>query len=159
MIFSYVRYEIEPTATIPSGEIYRPRIPVRIIGPKRSVQVFGLLDTGADHVFLSASLAELLGIEASGNVETASGAGGHEIDVWSGLVQIEISQGDETHRWSAHVGFLVGDENPPVAFLGHAGFLEHFMATFDYGDRKVELNAKGDIGSRVELPSAPVAGV
>jgi len=146
MIFSYVRYEIEPTATIPSGEIYRPRIPVRIVGPRRSVQIFGLLDTGADHVFLSASLAELLGIEPSGDLETASGAGGHEFDVWPGSVEIELSQGGETHRWSAQVGFLVGDANPPVAFLGHAGFLEYFTAVFDYGERKVELNTKGDFG-------------
>jgi hypothetical protein len=144
MNFSYVRYEIEPTATIPSGEIYRPRIPVRIIGPKRSLQIFGLLDTGADHVFLSASLAELLGIEPSGHAETASGAGGHEIDVWPGFVEIEISQGGETIRWAAQVGFLAGDENPPVAFLGHAGFLEYFMAVFDYGEREVELTTKGD---------------
>jgi hypothetical protein len=144
MNFSYVRYEIEPTATIPSGEVYRPRIPIRIIGPKRSLQIFGLLDTGADHVFLSASLGEIIGIQASSEIETAQGAGGHEIDVWPASVEIEISQGGRTHRWLAIVGFLASDDDPPVAFLGNSGFLEFFAANFDYRENQVELQYKED---------------
>jgi predicted aspartyl protease len=91
MNFSYVRYELDPTATIPAGEVCRPRIPIRVVGPKRSLQVFGLLDTGADHVFLSASIAKQLGIVPTADSETAHGAGGHEIDVWPGKVQIELT--------------------------------------------------------------------
>jgi hypothetical protein len=144
MIYSYVRYLMEPTPTIPSGEVYRPRVPIRISGPKRSVQIFGLLDTGADHVFVSESLAEVLGVEISGESGSASDAGGHEIDVWPGSVEIEISQTSQTLRWRADVGFLAGDDDPPIAFLGHVGFLEYFKAIFDYGERTVELIPKGD---------------
>jgi hypothetical protein len=142
MIFPYVRYELDPTATIPSGEVYRPRIPIRIVGPKRSLKVFGLLDTGADHVFLSASIATQLGIEPAVRSEIAHGAGGHEIDVWPSKVEIEITDGIDTYRWSADVGFLVSDDDPPVAFLGNVGFLEHFRATFDYEVHIVELTLK-----------------
>jgi len=71
MIFSYVRYQVELTPTIPSGEVYRPMVPIRLIGPNASVQVFGLLDTGADHVFVSASLARVLGIDVSDEAEQA----------------------------------------------------------------------------------------
>jgi hypothetical protein len=142
MIFSYVRYELDPTATISSGEVYRPRIPVRIIGPKRSLQIFGLLDTGADHVFLSASIAEQLGIEASTRSETAYGAGGHEIDVWPSRIEIEVTDGVQILRWPAEIGFLVSDDDPPVAFLGNVGFLEYFTAVFDYEERMVKLEPK-----------------
>ena len=69
MIFSYVKYKIAPTKTIPSGEIHRPLIPIRIIGPKGEVEVFGLLDTGADNVFVSASLAEILGTDVNDEAE------------------------------------------------------------------------------------------
>ena len=140
MIFPYVRYELEPTRTIPSGEIYRPLIPIRIFGPNRSIQVLGLLDTGADHVFVSASLAEVLGIEASRKTETACGAGGHEVAMWPGSVDIQIVQGRESYRWRTLVGFLVGVDEPPIAYLGHVGFLEHFRASFDFGARSVELS-------------------
>ena len=145
MNFSYVRYEFDPTPTIPSGEVYRPRIPIRIIGPERSVQIFGLLDTGADHVFISASLAEMLGLDPTGEWEVASGAGGHEIDVWSGSVEIEVAQGAQVHRWQAVVGFLVDQDDPPIAYLGHVGFLEYFKASFDFAERTIELIPKESI--------------
>jgi hypothetical protein len=144
MIFSYVRYELDPTAAIPHGAVYRPRIPIRITGPKRSLQIFGLLDTGADHVFLSASVAAELGILPTQNVETAFGAGGHEIDVWPGEVEIELTDGKETLRWAAQVGFLGTNDDPPVAFLGNVGFLEYFQATFDYDEQSIELEPKED---------------
>jgi hypothetical protein len=137
MIFSYVKYKIAPTKTIPSGEIHRPLIPIRIIGPKGEVEVFGLLDTGADNVFVSASLAEILGTDVNDEAEKAIGAAGHEIDVWPGSVEIEIAQ--DSHRWPVEAGFLVGDDDPPIAYLGHAGFLEHFRATFDTKNWLIEL--------------------
>lgn len=145
MIFSYVRYELAPTATIPSGEVYRPRIPIKIVGPNCSLQVFGLLDTGADHVFLSASIADQLGIKSTEESEIAHGAGGHDIDVWPGNVEIEVSDGIQTFRWPAEVGFLVSDDDTPIAFLGNVGFLEHFTAIFDYVEQTVELLPKPTI--------------
>jgi hypothetical protein len=47
------------------------------------------------------------------------------------------------------VGFLVGDDEPPVAFLGNVGFLEHFTAVFDYVERRIRLEPKA-----VELQSS-----
>ncbi len=139
MIFSYVRYKVELTPTIPSGEVYRPMVPIRLIGPKSSVQVFGLLDTGADHVFVSMSLADTLGIDVGNESEQALGAGGHSIEVRTGSIEIEITQNGERLRWSVAVGFLAGDDYPPIAYLGHAGFLENFTAVFDTTEWSIEL--------------------
>jgi hypothetical protein len=139
MIFSYVRYNVEPTRTIPSAEVHRPMIPVRLIGPKADIQVFGLLDTGADNVFVSASLADVLGVETRGEVESALGAGGHALDVWPGSVEIEVAKDGECYRWPVEIGFLSGDDDPPVAYLGHAGFLEYFNTNFNTEDWLVEL--------------------
>jgi hypothetical protein len=139
MIFPYLRYKVRPTPTIPSGEIYRPLIPIRIYGPTAVVDVFGLIDTGADNVFVSASVARALGIDMSGRVEQALGAGGHEIDVWPVSIEIEIERGKESYRWQANVGFLAGKDDPPLAYLGHSGFLEYFNAFFDTQDWWFEL--------------------
>jgi Aspartyl protease len=143
MIFPYRRYQIDPTPTIPSGEAYRPLVPIRVFGPSRSVQLFGLLDTGADNVFLSASLAEILGIDLSPDADLAHAAGGHELDVRSG--SIEIAQNGESYRWSLFAGFLNSDDEPAVAFLGHAGFLENLNADFNGAARTIELTADGRV--------------
>lgn len=63
MIFPYVRHKVDPSLAIPSGEVARPEVPIRIIGPKGIAELSGLIDTGADHVFFPVSLAELRGIE------------------------------------------------------------------------------------------------
>lgn len=146
MILPYVRYEVEPTKTIPSGTVYRPLIPIRFIGPARSASAFGLLDTGADHVFVSAALADLLGVEPDSTVETALGAGGQEVDVRTASLEIEVEFGDQAFRWSTPVGILVNDYGLPSAYLGHAGFLEYFQATFDGDARAVELTPNQRLG-------------
>jgi hypothetical protein len=54
MIFPYVRYQVEESSAIPSGEISRPEIPIRVIGPKAVVKADGLIDTGADQYWTRA---------------------------------------------------------------------------------------------------------
>jgi hypothetical protein len=149
MIFPYVRYEVDPTAAIPSGIIHRPLIPIRLIGRTGVVEVFGLLDTGADHVFVSASLAQVLGVDISGPAESALGAAGHEVETRSGSLEIQIAQGAESYRWLTAVGFLVGDDDPPITYLGRAGFLEYFHATFDGEAQTVELIPNAHLIGRV----------
>jgi len=148
MIFSYVRHRVDSSPAIPSGEIARPEIPVRIIGPSGFVEVTGLLDTGADHVFLSILLAELLGIEIDDEpAAAAEGAGGHELKIWPGEVELELSGDGQTYCWRAHVGFIESGDDPAAAYLGHAGFLEYFKASFDYREQAVELIPKSDFGA------------
>jgi hypothetical protein len=80
-----------------------------------------------------------LGIDLTGESEGALGAGSHELNSWPGSVEIEIKQGRESYRWRTVVGFLAGHDDPPLAYLGQAGFLEHFNATFDTENWTVEL--------------------
>jgi predicted aspartyl protease len=145
MIFSYVRHRVDPSSAIPSGEVARPEVPIRVIGPAGSVELSGLIDTGADHIFFPVLLADMLGIELT-NVrgETAEGAGGHQLKLWPAEVEIEISGDGRTYRWRAHVGFIEGSDDSAAAYLGHAGFLEYFTATFDSSQLTVELNAHDD---------------
>jgi hypothetical protein len=143
MKFPYVRHSVDISPAISSGEIARPEVPIRITGPDGAIEVLGLLDTGADHVFFSVLIADLLGIEIDDEpAESAEGAGGHELKIWPGEIEIEITGDGQTHRWRAHVGFIESGEDPAAAYLGHAGFLEFFSANFDYRQQTVELIAK-----------------
>ncbi len=146
MIFSYVRHHVDISPAIPTGEVARPEIPIRIAGPGGSIEVVGLIDTGADHVFLSVLLAELLGIEYDVEpAESAEGAGGHELKIWPGEVDLEISGDGESHRWHAQVGFIESRDDPAAAYLGQSGFLEFFKAEFDYKRQTIELVANGSL--------------
>lgn len=148
MIFPYIRHRVDTSSAIPVGEIARPEIPIRVRGPQGSIEITALIDTGADHVFLSVHLAELLGVEIDESpAESAAGAGGNELKIWPGDVEIEIWQAAEAYRWRVPVGFIESGEDLAAAYLGHLGFLEHFTATFDYVEQTVELLPKATIGS------------
>ena len=140
MIFPYVRHHVDESSAIPSGEIARPEILIRIIGPSGVVEASGLIDTGADQVFLPALLADVLGIEFDAHeTEGARGAGGHELTVWPSEVELEIVGDDQSYRWLVQVGFIESEDDLAPAYLGHAGFLEFFRATFDGDAQTVEL--------------------
>jgi hypothetical protein len=139
MIFPYVHYRLDPTSIIPTSEVYRPEIRIKVFGPRRSLTISAIVDTGADHVFLSAPVATAIGADLTGDSESALAAGGHETDVWPGSVEIEIRQSNEFYRWPVTIAFLGGNDDPPIAYLGQAGFLEYFTANFGGERQTVEL--------------------
>jgi hypothetical protein len=69
----------------------------------------------------------------------AEGAGGQEMKMWPGQVELEIVYEGQSYRWLVEAGFIKGEDYLAPAFLGHAGFLEHFRATFDGEAQTVEL--------------------
>jgi hypothetical protein len=136
--FPYRPYEVAaPRGQTGTVTVYRPTIPVRIIGPTDQRVVVALLDTGADQTVLPASIRERVGVDVD-PVATVQfrGVGGELLTATYGTVAIEISDGAERARWSAPVAFLEGTS---LILLGHAGFLEYFVATFDGKHRHVTL--------------------
>ena len=64
MRFSYRAFEVWPTPARPHvSVIYRPMVPVHVIGPKGESAVLGLVDTGADETLLPAFLIDPLGLD------------------------------------------------------------------------------------------------
>jgi hypothetical protein len=140
MIFPYVRHNVDPSQAIPSGEVARPEVPIRVIGPDGAVELSGLNDTGADHVFLPIVLAELLDLEVGAEpADAAEGAGGHQLRVWSGEVEIEISGDAQAYRWRTQVGFIESGDDPAAAYFCLVGFLEHLKAIFHTKELLIEL--------------------
>ncbi len=50
--------------------VFRPRVYVKLIGPKDSVSVHAILDTGSDISILPKSFGDLLGVESDGKETT-----------------------------------------------------------------------------------------
>jgi hypothetical protein len=113
--------------------LLRPEIEVRIGGPNGFRNYLALVDTGADNTIFPRSAAVALGIPLrSPRGGESKSFGGHAVTIELGEAEIEISESNETYRWSQRVHFFdfsTADEE--VAILGHAGFLEFFTATFN----------------------------
>lgn len=141
MIFPYRAYDVEPTPSRPrTSVIYRPVIPIRLIGLAGDAVVLGLLDTGADETVLPAFLIKQLGIDVKPNRQaTFRGVGGQLVTITFGTVAVEVSQGTASHRWETACGFL---DRPTSAILGHRAFLENFAVTFEGQRREVSLQLR-----------------
>lgn len=135
MTFPYRPYETQATQWFPDGIVYRPVIPVRVLGATGDAVVLGLVDTGADETILPDFLGRQLGIDTDARkTATFRGIGGQKVAGVFGEVELELRAGRQVRRWGTTTSFVSG---PTVVVLGRHGFLEHFRATFD--ERRREL--------------------
>jgi hypothetical protein len=71
-------------------------VPVTIIGPKKSVKTYAMLDTGSTMTLLDGSLAEEVGIRGDRKPLNFDGISGADQDSSSQVVQLKISASDGT---------------------------------------------------------------
>ena len=147
MRFPYIPFSVAPTPSHPDSTVtYRPYIPIRVVGPRGSARLDGLLDTGADETVLPRSITEVLGIDLDVGAQARfRGVGGQIVVVTYGRVELEVGTKSRWFRWPATVAFLDGRES---AILGHSGFLEHFTASFSGQRRLVTLTPSGVLSAR-----------
>lgn len=145
MKFRYSAYEVDPTATTPSGILYRPEVVVEVIGAIGISTIQALVDTGSDETIFPVSVAEAIGVRLDRSaVSQASAVGGHVVQLTPGSVTLRLAMSDAAYQWAATVNFLkVSDPGDEVALLGYAGFLEYFRATFDSETYELELTPHG----------------
>ena len=138
MKFPYRLYAVEPSPAAPTRSIVsRPVIPITFSGPAGADNSYALLDTGADESYITASIAERLGVtplsDAVGTVQSASG----QITIQYAQVTLDVTDGAE--RFCRQIVIGIVGEDWSEAILGHIGFLEYFDATFSHTDQHVPL--------------------
>lgn len=141
MKFSYRSYQINPAPGFPEGIVWRPRIPLLVIGLTGELWLEALVDTGSDQTILPRVDVEGLGVRMHPDA-TSSVRGRlkeHEETLTMGEeIKLGLQLDNETYIWPATVWISSSADSPPI--LGHSGFLEYFEATF-FGD-KHELQLK-----------------
>lgn len=117
-----------PFVTIQPGDIPRPYIPVTIANPDsgKGMNVYALIDTGADECALPASFAQVLGhnLEAGTMKQISTGNG---VTAAYGHTTVVDVKGFST-------GPIAVDYMPNLAvpLLGTKSFLARFVLTVDY---------------------------
>ena len=153
MRFAYQSYEVEPSPAFGGGVLYRPEIPLRVIGQAGDANFFALVDTGADGTLIPRSLGERIGVAINDRQATpVRGFSGYEqVPVAPGRVTLELRQGKTVYRWAATVGFVdFATDEAEQAILGHAGCLDYFVVTFDGGRHELEIELSDRFAGTVE---------
>jgi hypothetical protein len=141
--FPYERVEAEPSFADPSPFVYRPVVPVTVVGLSMAFPTKGLLDTGATETVLPAYLFENGLIDPAfreGEEGLLFGADGRPFRVVYGTVDLAIRLGRKVRRWHAKVAFHPTRKD---VLLGDAGFLRYFTATFNRHERYATLRPTG----------------
>ena len=141
MNFPYQPVFAQSPETGESQVIHRPEIPVMVMGRTDAAWIVGLVDTGSDNTILPRSIPDDLGIALT----TVSGPqakafDGQELPLLVGDARLCIQVEQETFHGKSRLLFYdfprTEDE---TVILGHAGFLDHFTATFDGKRKTLEL--------------------
>jgi hypothetical protein len=120
--------------------IFRPEVIITVHGANGSGDFLALVDTGADNTILPESIARLLGISLQPcKGPSATAFGGQEIALSFADVELELTHPESSFRWDTRVYFVSGGSDKEVIILGHQGFLDYFVATFDADDCALDL--------------------
>ena len=118
--------------------LFRPLIPITLIGPGGTQLLEGLIDSGADGTLVPEFAATNMGVDLTmAPAETTRGIGGVRITARYVDVIMRIADLHEQREWSALVGFAPLTKRS--AILGHAGFLQYFTTVLHGDFEMVEL--------------------
>jgi hypothetical protein len=151
MKFPYCQYRVTPSPTAPGGVLYRPEIPLRLVGGAGSVDLWVLVDAGSDDTLIPISAGNKIKATIDPNqIWKIEGIGGQALTVAPGDVVLEVTDGKQTFRWPAKVGFVdFADPRDEVVLVGHAGFLDYFRVTYDGYQRTVEIDVTAAFSGQV----------
>ncbi len=121
-----------PDSTI----VKTPSIPIILHGTE-PFNTLALLDSGADMSVLPLPIAEILGLDMSGEKLPAYGIGGIVESVQTKVV-VTIEKGHEHYNFSLPVKIVLGKYDFPM-LLGRAGFFDRFIITFYHAGEKIVL--------------------
>ena len=136
---------IDPSPATPDQPVFRPKIPLRILGPRGDHFVgLALVDTGADETVLPLAAAKTVRAKLDSKVHALYGADDRPIQVRYGIVTLTIGQpGVGEYTWNAKVGF---QDRRRYSVLGRAGGLDLFDVRFD-GPNRLVIITTPELGS------------
>ena len=121
----------------PDGtEIKTPSVPITLIG-KEKFETLALLDSGADISAVPLAIAEILGLDLTGEKTPAFGIGG-KVESIETKINLTIEKGHEHYSFQIPVKVILGNYDFPI-LLGRVGFFEEFIISFDHSRGRVWL--------------------
>lgn len=129
----------------PAGRGARPRpiVDVVVEGLQIAPQAC-LLDSGASVVRMGGHVAELIGVDLGQAPAATAAVGGALLTGRMAEVGLEISDGRDSHRWSAPVWFCE-PWRPAFGLLGLTGFFDQFIVTVAAYEEWLQLTPAAEL--------------
>ena len=144
MKFPYLK---TPRADLRKKWISRPIIPVTLFGPKGSINVDALIDSGADRRLFNAQIGREIGLEIEkGERETFSGIESGEIVAYLHKIKLQIIGIEKIVELEA--GFT--DAPGVFAILGEDGFFDAFKIKFEKDHDIIEITPVKNERKRIQ---------
>jgi hypothetical protein len=120
--------------------IYHPRIPIFVMGPKRTIPIDGILDPGSDRSLIPLKHAVDLEIDLDSLTSTVTlrSATGQLLTWRTTTLVFELLRDFERISWLAEVAIAPNALRRP--HWGFKGFLEYFRAVFDGPNLQITLD-------------------
>jgi len=116
--------------------ISRPIIPVMLVGPKKSIMVDALIDSGADKCLFHSDIGREIGLDIEkGREELFSGIEGGKVKSFIHKIQLRIIGIEKEIEIS--VGFT--DVSGVFAILGQEGFFDAYKIKFEKDHNSIEI--------------------
>lgn len=116
--------------------IVRPYIPIKISGPKRFWEGYGLIDSGADRCLFNSKIAEDIGLDLNeDNSENFAGIEGGTLKAKLHKIKVQIV------GMSEEIEILAGFVNSSgvSAILGQDGFFDAYRIKFEKDHGIIEI--------------------
>ena len=134
-----IKFSFEKRYSEKLGEILKPIIPVSIRGPKKSINIFMLLDSGSDISLIPYSVGESIGLELDmANHSEVQGIG--EGSVPYILSNVELNIGDV--EIAIRIGWALIEEVPFI--LGRLDLFQFFSVEFREFENKIILKQNNE---------------
>ena len=133
IVFKYKK--IDRPKPLPSS--FSPMIPITLKHKSKTLDVLGLLDSGADTTALPKEIAEILDIDLSGEREPVVGIG--DAEAITSKVEIVIQYDHERRSIPVEIKVILGDKEDFPVLIGRSGFFDAFHITFKESEKRVVL--------------------
>jgi len=111
----------------------RPLIPLRLIGEKEVLDIFGILDSGSDMTVIPKDMADFLGIKIVGKDEL-TGISNEKTQVEVGYIKILF--GKDREEYESTIPVLINKQGDSIV-IGRDGFFDQFKITFNEFEKRI----------------------
>lgn len=151
--FTYVEDPISGKNHPQGRTVYRPVVPVTLVGPEEenAATFLALVDSGCERCLAAPGVARQIGVEPDAYRQVPMKIGGDIRMARPAEVTLRLApeQGEGHVEWQAEVDFFTEwTSSPWQVLLGQIGFFDQFTVTFRRSARQLAIEAAEEFDRR-----------
>jgi len=151
--FTYVEDPISGKNHPQGRMVYRPVVPITLIGPEEedAATFLALVDSGCDRCLAAPGVARQIAAEPDADLQVPMKIGGDTRMARPAQVTLRLTpeQGGGHIEWQAEVDFFTGwTSSPWQVLLGQVGFFDQFTVTFSRNARQLAIEPEEEFDRR-----------